>query len=60
MILATMNISSPEYIFNKIIKNFFSNLKKEMLIYVQDVYITPIRLDQKNFSHYIIMKTINV
>ena len=34
-------------IFNKIIEENFSNLKKEMAINIQEAYRTPNRLDQK-------------
>ena len=48
-------------IFNKIIEENFSNLKKEMAINVQEAYRTPNRLDQKRKpSHHIIIKTLNV
>jgi hypothetical protein len=47
-------------IFNKIIEEKFSNLKKEMLINIQEAYRTPNELDQKrNSSHHIIIKTPN-
>jgi hypothetical protein len=47
--------------FNKIIKENFPNLKKEMPIHIQEAYGTPNRLDQKrNYSHHTIIKTPNV
>ena len=45
-----------EDIFNKIIEENFSNLKKEMAINVQEAYRTPNRLDQKRKSS----QTLNV
>jgi hypothetical protein len=47
-------------IFNKIIEENFPNLKKEMLMNVQEAYRTTNRLDQKrnSFCH-IIIKTPN-
>jgi hypothetical protein len=51
----------PVNIFNKIIEENFSNLKKEMPMNKQDTYRTPNRLDQKrNSSRHIIIKTPNV
>jgi hypothetical protein len=53
--LPTQRVSN---IFNKIIEENFPNLKKEMLINIQEVYRTPNTLDQKrNSSHHIITKT---
>jgi hypothetical protein len=50
----------PVNIFNKIIKENFHNLKKEMPMNIQEVYRTPNRLDQKrNSSRHIIIKTTN-
>jgi chromosome segregation ATPase len=47
-------------IFNKIIEENFTKLKKEMPMNIQEVYRTPNRLDQKKkFSHHIIIKTAN-
>jgi hypothetical protein len=47
-------------IFNKIIEENFPNLKKEMLMNIQEAYITTKRLYQKrNFSHHIIVKAPN-
>jgi hypothetical protein len=39
-----------QQIFNKIIKENFLNLKKEMLMNIQQAYRTPNRLDQKRNS----------
>ena len=48
-----------ENIINKIIKEKFPNLKKEMPINIQEAYRTPNRLDQKiKFPFHIINKTI--
>ena len=53
-------LKEPENVFNKIIEENFSNLKKEMAIKVQDAYRTPNKWDQKRkSSHYIIIKTLN-
>ena len=53
-------IKGPVNIFNKIIEENFSNLKKEMPMNLQEAYRTPNRLKQKrNFSHHIIIKTPN-
>jgi hypothetical protein len=50
----------PVNIFNKIIKENFPNLKKEMPINIQEAYRNPNRLDQKiNSSCHIIIKTPN-
>jgi len=47
-------------IFNKIIEENFSNLKKEMPINIQEAYRIPNTLDQKrNSSHHMIVKTPN-
>ena len=47
-------------IFNKIIKENFPDLKKEMPINIQEVYRTPNRLEKKwNFSCHIIIKIPN-
>jgi hypothetical protein len=47
-------------IFNKIIEENFTNLKKEMPMNIQEAYRTPNRLDQKrNSSGHIIIKTTN-
>jgi hypothetical protein len=54
-------LKGPVNIFNKIIEENFSNLKKEMPMNKQDTYRTPNRLDQKrNSSRHIIIKTPNV
>jgi hypothetical protein len=46
--------------FNKIIEENFSNLKKEMPQNIQEAYRTPNRLNQKrNSSRHIIVKTSN-
>jgi hypothetical protein len=46
--------------FNKIIEENSPNLKKKMLMNIQEIYRTPNRLDQKiNSSHHIIIKTTN-
>jgi hypothetical protein len=47
-------------VFNKILEEYFPNLKKEMPINIQEAYRTPNRLDQKrNSSCHIIIKTPN-
>ena len=47
-------------IFNKIIEENFSNLKKESPMSIQETYRAPNRLDQKrNSSHHLIIKTPN-
>ena len=40
-------LKGPTKIFNKIIEEKFPNLKKEMPMNIQEVYITPNQLDQK-------------
>ena len=40
-------LKGPENIFNKIIEESFSNLKKDIPMKVQEAYRTPNRLDQK-------------
>ena len=40
-------LKGPENVFNKIIEENFSNLKKEMVINVLEVYGTPNKWDQK-------------
>jgi hypothetical protein len=40
----------PVNIFNKIIKETFPNLKKEMPVYIKEAYRTPNRLNQKRNS----------
>jgi hypothetical protein len=53
-------LKGPLNIFNKIIEENFPNLKKEMLMSIQEAYRTPNRLDQKrNSSCHIIIKTPN-
>jgi hypothetical protein len=53
-------LKGSENIFNKIIEENFSNLKKEMAINGQETYRTPNRLDQKRKSSFhIIIKTLN-
>jgi hypothetical protein len=53
-------LKGPVNIFNKIIKENFPNLKKEMPVNIQEAYRTPNRLDQKrNSSCHIIIKTSN-
>jgi hypothetical protein len=53
-------LKGPVNIFNKIIKENFHNLKKDLPINIQEAYKTPNRLDLKrNFSHHIIVKTPN-
>jgi hypothetical protein len=48
----------PLNIFNKIIEENFPNLKKEMLMNIQEAYRTPNSLDKKRHSsHHIIIKT---
>ena len=48
-------------IFNKITEENFPNLKKEMLIKVQDAYRISNRQNQKrDFSQHIVIKTPNV
>jgi hypothetical protein len=42
-------LKGPANIFNKIIEENFPNLKKEMLMNIQEAYRTPNRLDQKSF-----------
>ena len=53
-------IKGPANIFNKIIEENFSNLKKEMPMNIQEAYRTPNRLDQKrNSPRHIIIRTTN-
>ena len=56
------HLQAPENIFNKTIEENFPNLKKDILINMQEAYRTPKILDQKRkFSYYmIIFKTLNV
>ena len=53
-----MQLIGSVNILNKIIEENFPNLKKEMLINIQEVYRTPNRLDQsrKSSKHIIITK----
>jgi hypothetical protein len=43
-------LKGPVNIFNKIIEENFSNLKKEMPMNIQEAYRTPKRLDQRRNS----------
>jgi hypothetical protein len=53
-------LKGPANIFNKIIEENFSNLKKKMPMDIQEAYRTPNRLDQKrNSSRHIIIRTTN-
>jgi hypothetical protein len=53
-------LKGPANIFNKIIEENFTNLKKEMPMNIQEAYRTPNRLDQKrNSSWHIIIRTKN-
>jgi hypothetical protein len=53
-------LNGPANIFNKIIEENFSNVKKEMPMNIQKAYTTPNRLDQKrNSSQHIITRTTN-
>jgi hypothetical protein len=53
-------LKEPVNIFNKIIKENFPNLKKEIPMNIQEAYRTPNRLDQiKHSSRHIIIKTLN-
>jgi hypothetical protein len=52
------SLQGPENILEKFIEEKFSNLKKEKPINIQEIYRTPIRLDQKIKSPcHIIIKT---
>ena len=54
-------VRGPKNIFNKIIEEKNSNLKKEMPINIQEAQRTPNRLSQKRkSSHHILIKTPNV
>jgi hypothetical protein len=44
-------LKGPANIFNKIIKENFPNLKKEMPMNIQKAYRTPNSLDQKRNSY---------
>ena len=51
-------LKRPVNIFNKIIEENFSNLKKEIPMNIQEAYRTPNRLYQKrNSSRHIIIRT---
>jgi hypothetical protein len=53
-------LKRPGNIFNKIVEENFSNLKKEMPMNIQEAYRTPNRLDKKrNSSRYIVIRTTN-
>jgi hypothetical protein len=53
-------LKGPANIFNKIIEENFTNLKKEMPMNILEAYRTPNRLDQKrNSSQHIIIRTTN-
>jgi hypothetical protein len=53
-------LKGPANIFNKIIKENFPNLKKEIPMNIQEAYRTLNRLDQKRNSHqHIIIRTTN-
>jgi hypothetical protein len=53
-------LKGPANIFNKIIEEIFSNLKKEVPMNIEEAYRTPNKLDQKrNTSHHIVIKTPN-
>ena len=54
-------VRGPKNIFNKIIEEKNSNLKKEMPINIQEAQRTPNRLSQKRkSSHHILIKTQNL
>ena len=54
-------LKRPVNMFNKIIKENFTNLKKEIPMNIQEAYRTPNRLDQnRNSSLYKIIKAPNV
>jgi chromosome segregation ATPase len=53
-------LKGPVNLFNQIIEENFSNLKKEMPMNIKESYRTPNRMDQKrNSSQHIIIKTPN-
>jgi hypothetical protein len=53
-------LKGPANIFNNIIEENFPNLKKEMLMNIQEAYRTPNRLHQKrNSSRHVIIRTTN-
>ena len=59
-IIEIKGVKGAENICNKIIKEKFYNLKKEISIKVQEAYRTTNRLNQKRkSSHHIIIKTLN-
>jgi hypothetical protein len=45
-------LKDPENAFNKIIKEYFHYLKKDISIMIQETYRTPNRLDEKRKSPY--------
>ena len=45
-----VQFKSTENIFNKIIEENFPNLKRDMLMKIQEAYRTPNRLDKKKSS----------
>jgi hypothetical protein len=49
-------LKGPVNIFNKIIEENFTNLKKEMSMNIQEAYRTPNRLDKKRNSSCHIIK----
>ena len=54
-------LKDTENLFNKIIKENFPYLKKDMPMKIQEAYRTPNRLDQKNILlPHIIIKTLNI
>jgi hypothetical protein len=53
-------LKGPLNIFNKLIEDYFPNLKKEMPMNTEEAYRTSNRLDQKRNSYcHIIIKTPN-
>ena len=53
-------LKGPGNVFNKIIEENFPNLKKEMIIEMDEAYKTPNKWDQKRKSScHIIIKTLN-
>ena len=56
-----LQVKRPANIFNKIMEENFTNLKKEMAMNIQEACRTPNRLNQnRNTSCHIIIKTPNV
>ena len=53
-------IKCTGYVFNKVIEEKFSKLKKEILIKELEAYITPTILAQKRKSPWHIIKTVKV